>query len=468
MELTQKIINRWKDYRNNPVLFAHEVMDLKPDENQQLILNTIAQNDRTAIRSGHGIGKTFSVGGIIVPWFLSTRKGSKIITTAPTWKQVKEIMWSEIHARVNKSKLVDIVEMLDVKAIVDEDWYAIGISSDEPHNIEGFHAPYILYIVDEAKGVPDEILDALEGALTTEAKVVYISTPGAPEGKYYRAFTSKSSIWKTLHIPSAKKINGKWMPNSDWISQKWIDERLAEWGEESPLFKMRVLGEFVEEAEDALILLKWLEKSAQTYQLLPEITKSKEDVTKRVMGIDVADMGIDLTVFQIVDWMKNGTKIRKYVYWHGRKDTMQTSGEAWKLINEWAIDDVHIDAIGVGTGVAARLKELAYENQTKVNIHSINVGMKPLKDRDKFMNRKAEYWWSVRQQFELGEIIIPDSMPGDLTYSQLSTMKWEMQSNEKIKIIDPKDKSPDFADSLMLAVNRSGNAIELLDMAGVF
>lgn len=456
---------RLKKYRKDPVLFSREVMRLEPDDNQQLILKTIADHDRVAIRSGHGIGKTLTLGGIVAPWFLTCFEKSKVITTAPTWRQVNEVLWAELHSRVRKSLLGSVVELQHTKAILDKDWFAIGISSDVPSNIEGFHAPHIMYIIDEAKGVNDEILNALEGALTTDAKVVYISTPGAPEGKFYQAFTKESSIWKTLHIPSAKKINGNWVPNSKWITQKWIDERLAEWGEDSPLFRMRVMGEFVEEAENALILLRWLQAAAKKYAGLPlnESNRKLPEVTKRIVGLDVADMGPDRTVYQIVDHMNDGTKIRRHVKSHSKIDTYETAERCDELMMEWECDQVNIDSVGLGIGVLNDMRRIKRDRDRKYIVNGINVGTAATTGRDRFMRKKEQYWWAVRQMFEEGVVYIPDDEKNDKTYEELSTMKWETTPAEKIKIVDPKDKSPDFADALMLALNKATPSAMILE-----
>ena len=113
----------------------------------------------------------------------------------------------------------------------------IGRASDKKENMLGFHAPYLMFIVDEASGVPDEIFEAIEGTQTQEgvnsSKILLIGNPTRPEGFFYDIFHSKSSNWRTFHLV------GRLSPR---VSKQWISQMSEDYGSDSPFFQIHVLG----------------------------------------------------------------------------------------------------------------------------------------------------------------------------------------------------------------------------------
>ena len=136
---------------------------------QQTIINSVRDNPRTSARSCHGIGKSFLAGNTAL-WFLYTFPYSIILTTAPTWRQVEKLVWKEIRSSIRKSK-IDLGGELAKKSpelqIVQDEWVALGISTNQPDRFQGFHAKHVLVIVDEAAGVKEDIFEAIEGVLTS-------------------------------------------------------------------------------------------------------------------------------------------------------------------------------------------------------------------------------------------------------------------------------------------------------------
>lgn len=185
----------------------------------------------------------------------------------------------------------------------------------------------------------------------------------------------------------------------------------------------------------------------------------REGFRMRIFGIDVAEQGKDLTVITIVDVQENKYKTLHIKDW-GKTDTMPTVGKIMKLIDEYRPDKIRIDAIGVGKGVFDRLKELQEEGKIKsgIMIEGIKVGMSAKLEPERFLNVKAQMYWSMRTAFEEGRIKIPKH---STLLTQLNNMRYELTSAKKIRIVDPgtktKDgkstgsaKSPDFCDSLAL------------------
>lgn len=224
------------------------------------------------------------------------------------------------------------------------------------------------------------------------------------------------------------------------------------------------------ESSDALIRWAWLEcaitieapvvkKEEKTFRGKEFIEETIDSVVieKRIMGVDVAEAGLDFTVVTKLYKMKDGSYIVSEIQdWH-KADTMETVGWILKMNQDYNADEIHVDAIGCGKGVFDRLREVSKEKGFVAR--GIKVGMTAERETYRFTNKKGEYYWKLRKLFEDRLIKIPKHAK---LVKELRTMRYGLTSSEKVRIIDPgkKDdkgkvigelKSPDFADSLMLA-----------------
>lgn len=225
------------------------------------------------------------------------------------------------------------------------------------------------------------------------------------------------------------------------LSQEFVEERRAEM---TPFeFTAWYEAQYPEDIEDALFKRAWV-IAAEKAQI------QFKGETKIVMGVDVAEAGTDYTVATIVETDKERFNVLRIQDWH-EADTMTTTGRIAMLADQFNIKEINVDDIGVGKGVRDRLYEMH-----KWAVNGVRVGESADKETARFLNKKAQYYWNLRTIFEEGRINIP-------THSQLrrelSFMRWEPTSAMKIKIIDPEDKSPDFADSLMLACCAPGERL---------
>ena len=459
------ILKRIPAWRKDIILFAHEALNLKPDKIQTIILKSWMNNDYNALKSGHGIGKTFCV-SVFTIWFMICYYNSRVITTAPTGRQVKEVTWAEIHKNIKGTIIEKFVEVQSTKISITKNWGAIGTSSDTPENIEGFHADYLCFIIDEAKGVNQSIFDAVMGTQTTKTKVILISTPSpVPLGEFFNAF-KPNSIYNTLHF-TCMESGRPGMP-------KYVEMMKKKYGEKSPIYQMKVLGEFPDISDDTLI--PWQQINAATVRKL-EIDYDKE--FKRILACDPARFGNDLTVITLMDkqkrndkWIKKVIKIVSY----GKESTAYTAGRIKELALEYLPNKIRVDCGGgdVGAGVVDQLETM--EDIAQLVEPFVAGGSQGLTDEEKslYMNWKACAYDSLRRDFEDGRIVILDE--GDLV-EQLTLLRKDFGTNGKLKILDYDDKikstdfthkSPDFADSLNIAAVEliSGDFL-VLDSEGV-
>ena len=132
-------------------------------------------------------------------WFLAAYPYSRVITTAPTFTQVKELLWREIAVAHPAADGFFDGMLYDTRLELAPDWFAIGLSTDRPERFSGHHAEHLLLVVDEASGVDEAIFEAAEGFLTSEsARVLLIGNPTSLAGQFHAAFHSERGLWNCV------------------------------------------------------------------------------------------------------------------------------------------------------------------------------------------------------------------------------------------------------------------------------
>ena len=153
--------------RRDPVFFMERVLGRELWSKQKEIAYAVRDHPRVAVRACHGPGKTFIAAGIVL-WFLGL-PDARVVTTAPTWRQVKSLLWHEINQQYNRSQIPLGGVCLQTELKMPDGRYAIGLSTkpEDPEAFQGHHAKNILLVYDEASGIDQAIYDAGEGYLTT-------------------------------------------------------------------------------------------------------------------------------------------------------------------------------------------------------------------------------------------------------------------------------------------------------------
>lgn len=194
-------------YRKNPVLFAREVLLFEPDEWQRKALMDLAENPKVAIKSGQGVGKT-GMEAVALLWFLTCYPYPRIVATAPTKQQLHDVLWSEVSKWMSKSPLLsDILKWTKTYIYMvgnEKRWFAVARTATKPENMQGFHEDNMLFIVDEASGVADPIMEAILGTLSGDNnKLLMCGNPTRTSGTFYDAFNGDRAIYKCHTVSSA-------------------------------------------------------------------------------------------------------------------------------------------------------------------------------------------------------------------------------------------------------------------------
>lgn len=424
--------------RSDPVWFARHVLGIYPWSKQREILTSVRDNRRTAVKACHGPGKTYTAAAAI-HWFLRL-PNSRVVTTAPTWDQVKNLLWHEIRAHHEAARIPLGGRMLQTEYHLDDGRYAIGLSvkQERPEAFQGHHAENILVVYDEASGIPPAITEAGEGYMTTPgARMLLLGNPTRTSGEFYDAFHTRRASYHPITISAFDLpwATGEEVPEdvaAHLTSEEWVEER-RHW-EGTALWDVKVLGEFPRTTDDAVVALADVEDAQARTVEVPE------DAERR-LAVDVARFGSDETVFAF----REGNRVRVVKHYVGR-DTMETAGWAVRLRGELGADRIIVDDSGLGGGVTDRLRELGEP------VIAFTAAEKAL-DEDLYPNRRSEAWFTFAERLPDLDLDPDPQLAADMT-----APRWKMDSRGR-RVVEKKEdtkkrigRSPDRADAVLLTL----------------
>ncbi len=230
--------NNWKSqmkhYARRPDLFAINVLGSRWWIDQINIAKSVVKNRRVAVKAANGVGKTYLAADLVI-WFLMTHPKSIVLTTAPTWRQVRNLLWEEISQKVKAAKLKMPGILTTTRLQAGPGWYALGLSSNDSVKFQGFHAGNMLIVLDEASGISDAVWEAIEGiAVGTNNKVLAIGNPLVTSGKFYRLFRDDSKWVKhticAFDHPNVRRL-GLDRPIHGCVTRDAVDAHIEEWCE---------------------------------------------------------------------------------------------------------------------------------------------------------------------------------------------------------------------------------------------
>lgn len=440
-----------------PSYWLPNFLGVKLWKKQREIAEAVKEHRHVAVRSCHSAGKSFSAGGIAI-WFTYAHKPVRVLTTAPTDRQVKGVLWKEINIRWKAARVDLAGRCLTQELHVSDDRFALGFTTSKSEKtggsrFQGWHARNILVIIDEASGVEPDIYAEISGVLSNDnAHLLEIGNPTNPLGEFAASFKDpnvhkiKISAFDTPNFTEfgitqedieadtwQDKITGQ-LPYPELITPEWVAERYRKWGKDSPLYQSRVLAEFPTAGEDTLIPLYMVE--AAMHRTI------KPDPRPHLISVDVARYGSNMTVI-----MHRKGSVHRTLKRIAKGDTMETAGVVQRALEETGADYAVVDVVGVGAGVVDRLREQG------CRVVAANGG-EAARDTTRFVNARAEWYWTLREDFENG-IVDLDTKDEELL-EQLPDIKWKVDSRGRIQIESKDDMakrgvhSPDDADALAM------------------
>jgi phage terminase large subunit len=223
---------RMRSYRKNPAAFAREILGSDWWAMQERVARSLVTHRRVAVKSANGVGKTYLAADLAL-WFLYSHQPAVVLTTAPTWRQVRHVLWQEIRRRHRQAHVRLPGKMLTARLDAGDGWFALGLATTEADKFQGFHAENLLIIFEEASGIPDTLWDAAEGiAVAGNNKILAIGNPLATTGRFYRVF-QRANAWHKLTITALDhpNLSGKGSPIPGAVTHQSVQERINEWCE---------------------------------------------------------------------------------------------------------------------------------------------------------------------------------------------------------------------------------------------
>lgn len=446
--LEEKLTEIFAACHDDPALFATAVLRAKLKGWQRRALNEIRgeldagrRHVKVLARTCHGAGKTY-LAAIIVLWYVSTRPGARCLTTAPSWASVANLLWPEIAELYNGSLLraVGLGRMLDTAWEIRDTWYAVGAASDKPTNLEGHHSKTAaLRVVDEAKAVEDDIFDSTAGMLDApETLDLWISTPSIEAGKFWERDTKGGDGVVRAHVTVDDLINDPESSEEQRDAKAaWKAKCVADWGETSETYRARCLGEYLQNAEGALFPGAWLSRAAAA-------TWAKEG--EPLLGMDCAgsEDGDENAVAERTGPDAEGRLVVEVLDSWRERDTTVSVGRALRWVHEKKPTKIRVDVIGLGKGIS---DQLALSTRAE-EYRSASAA----RERERFLNRKAEDAWAFRELLERGKLRL---IGKPIFFEQLRGYRYEIGRDGRTRVVDPKP-SPDHGDAALIACASGG------------
>ena len=424
----------------DPAGWICKVTGAEPWSRQEEILKELFRSRRLVVRSANAVGKSWTAAQAIL-LFATHFHPSVVVTTAPTFRQVRDVIWRELHRswrsalergwKLGKEPLQTIWRPFPdvlVEGIAVPHWAA--------SNIQGPHSEHVLVVVDEAQGLTWEVWSGIQTLLRGRFSfLLMIGNPTRVEGPFYEAFRDPQFSQMGISALESPNVETGRILIPGLVTKEDVEEIRQRYGEDSWEWKVWVLGEFAERSEDVLVALSWVEKAG---------SRNEPGEGRVEVGADIARYGGDHTVFVA---RKGGCAFALQECPPG--STMETAGRLIAFARKVKAELIKVDVTGVGAGVVDRLKEQGYP------VVGVEFGGRPI-ERDRFENKSAEMWWNLAEMLQKGEAWGPvfkdRNVVRDLTgrkYSYTSAGRIKLESKEAMRKRGV--PSPDWGDAVALA-----------------
>ena len=472
-------------YANDPVGFVTDVLGDAgaPYSKQAEMLDALVHHRRVSVVGANGSGKDWAAARAML-WWLETRPESKALTLGPTQRQVQEIVWQEMREAYAAAADVLSGRMLKSAYRIDEGRFALGFSTNNALNIQGFHSEELLVVVTEAHAMPQLHMDAIKRLQPD--RLLLVGNALSRDGEFFVSHHAKRNLYHRIAISAFDTPNftGEDGGRRGMITPEYVEEYAADYGEDHPLYAASVLAQFPDSLDDSLIGREAVESAMErgeaavvvpaerdvgaVFKTAPtpgevarysagttEDERSPRDVSTPppaplnmttnepvYIGVDVARFGFDKSAICV----RQGQRVLS-VRSFERMDTMRLVFEVRRAVRAWNAEAVFVDEGGVGGGVVDRLRELG---APVYGVHFGGSAQRPTR----FYNRRSEIFWELRRLLNDALITLPrdEELAG-----QLLGLRYDVSSSGQVRLEGKPEMrrrgmpSPDKADALALA-----------------
>lgn len=233
-------------YRLEPEAFARDVLGVTLwDQTAAVLRGLVEPPYKVSVDSGHGVGKTFTA-AVAVLWWYYTRPACWCITTAPTDRDVKDLLWTEIRLIHSRAKVALPHHFLPAAPEMRSgpEHVAKGYTARDANSAQGRHRPNMLFVFDEKEGVPAAFWDGMKSMLrpgSGDAALVI----GNPLSTTSRAYLEHKAVdlggepsWRRVRLNSLDHpnipagLNGEPPPVPGAVTVGQVDMWVADWCDE--------------------------------------------------------------------------------------------------------------------------------------------------------------------------------------------------------------------------------------------
>ena len=483
-------------YRNDPVGYAKDVLGITLWEGQKRAARLLLEPPwKVQVKASHSVGKTH-LAAVLTSWFFFTRpNNSAVITTAPTLREVRDLLWTEVRMQSRRAR-IDLPNLFIGRTAPEmrssEDHFAKGFTAAKDVSFQGRHFKHMMFVFDEAVGVRHEFWEVMKSMFVPGGEhfwlCIYNPTDTASQA-YAECFAvgfGGAPAWNVISLssldhPNLKaSLSGTPMPYPSAVSREQFEGWLADWAEEVPETSVEPDRDFEwppgsgkwyrpGPLMESRALGRW--PSAGTYGVWSDalwalacekITPNYPNNELPVIGCDIAFQGDDFTEMH-VKWGKYSRHHERHNGWLEDR----TAGRLKQLCSEWAdrANDarppqaakikpqdipVHYDGDGRGGGLTTHKGDYKF-----IPICASSTAY----ETSRYPNRRSELWFNVALMTRK-RLVNLSFLPADMRERlrrQAMAPTWSVNA-QGCCVVEPKDKtkarlkhSPDGMDAVNLA-----------------
>jgi hypothetical protein len=492
----------FSQYQEDPVSFGEQVLGEAFTDDVKKLMESVRDNPITLAKSANAVGKTHAAARVSVWWYKCFPDSQIFTGAAPPESNLKKLLWGEIGSIIEKHPELfepDTATTLHIQKSAQNFLTGVtipssGTEAQREAKFSGKHAPYLLFVLDEADAIPDEVFRGIESCMSGgHARLLMMFNPRSEIGEPYRmerdgranvvelsAFNHPNVIAGEDEIPGAvtqettvrrinewckplvegEKLDGECFELPEFLEgaiakshsgQEYLPLKAGWYKINEPSFSYMVLGEYPAQGSNQLISKEWISRARSRWDVyVSEHGEVPPKGTSAIMGQDVGEFGTDANAA----CFRYGGFVERIVIWSG-VDTIATGERAITEYKNRKVSRANVDATGVGAGVAPHMQ------RSGCSANPIKVASSPTQKTEigEFNRMRDQLWWACREwlRTDTGAMLPPD----EILIEELQTPTYEVK-NGKIKVMDKQTlrellkRSTDRADSLCLTFYGGG------------
>ena len=421
--------------------------------------------------------------GVVAAWWIATQYPRDplqtiVVITAPSFSQIKTNVFHELTMSMSRSKEVyypdgtkrpeGVYQPLPGKITTSgnvAEWrdgasqLAQGrkpATGEIITTFQGIHRKNVLFIIDEAGGMPADMFVAAERMTTNaNAKILAVGNPDRRGSEFYKLFYDEDQkhLWNPIHISSfdTPSFTGEKCPQElldGMPTPEWVEQNTRAWGGvDDPRVRIAIFGDFPDSDESVFFSESSLNRADET-EIDPDLTKP------RILGVDLSMFGSD----ESVAYLNQDNRIRRVDGW-GQLSTKQAVKRLHELGVEYDVDFMNIDSGGIGAPIISLLKEEHPPDTRRYRVVEMNASAAP-PDRRRWVNARAWWYDRLREDMNMGLVDLDLPRQDSVLRKQMTAVNAFIAEGARAGAIQMESKrdmkarvgySPDEVDALVYA-----------------